>query len=166
MLLNTSCYTGKPDQIKTPALVRSRPSDNSQTNQYITFAYESRSPAIFNHYLSRPIEELTADAISALPIYAYTPNSKKVALGIGNWALGSYCLAITQAKHFIVFICPNNSCPMPNCQCPKQPVLNYVYISSFFFFFRGYKLLGFFYITRTDGVRSSEALMSPEKTDQ
>ena len=29
----------------------------------------------------------------------YTPNSKKVALGIGSWALGSYCLAVTQAKH-------------------------------------------------------------------
>ena len=24
----------------------------------------------------------------------YTPNSKKDALGIGNWALGSYCLGI------------------------------------------------------------------------
>ena len=24
----------------------------------------------------------------------YTPNSKKVALGIGNWALESYCLGI------------------------------------------------------------------------
>ena len=24
----------------------------------------------------------------------YTPNSKKVALGIGNWALGSYCVDI------------------------------------------------------------------------
>ena len=32
----------------------------------------------------------------------YKPNSKKVALGIGNWALGSYCLAVTQAKHSIV----------------------------------------------------------------
>ena len=42
-------------------------------------------------------------------IYIYTPNSKKVALGIGSWALGSYCLAVTQAKHFIVFVCPNRS---------------------------------------------------------
>ena len=26
----------------------------------------------------------------------------KVALGIGNWALGRYCLEVTQAKHCIV----------------------------------------------------------------
>ena len=27
-------------------------------------------------------------------LFFYTPNSKKVALGIGNWALGGYCLGI------------------------------------------------------------------------
>ena len=36
--------------------------------------------------------------------HTYTPNSKTVALGIGNLAWGSYCLAVTQAKHCIVFI--------------------------------------------------------------
>ena len=33
---------------------------------------------------------------------------------IGNCALGSYCLVVTQAKHCIVFRMP--ICPMPNCQ--------------------------------------------------
>ena len=50
---------------------------------------------------------------SSTPQALYTPYSKRVALGIGNWALGSYCLAVTQAKHFIVFVCPNSSFPMP-----------------------------------------------------
>ena len=45
----------------------------------------------------------------------YIPNSINVALGIGNCALGSYCLAVTQAKHCIVFVCP-----MPNCQWPIE----------------------------------------------
>ena len=26
----------------------------------------------------------------------------KVALGIGNWVLGSYCLVVTQANHYVV----------------------------------------------------------------
>ena len=48
----------------------------------------------------------------------YTPNSKKVALGIGNWALGSYCLAVTQAKHFIVSVAQTiaSQCPIANAQ--------------------------------------------------
>ena len=33
-------------------------------------------------------------------IYLHRLDSKKVALGIGNWALGSYCLAVTQTKQF------------------------------------------------------------------
>ena len=44
----------------------------------------------------------------------YTPNSKKVALGIGNWALGSYCLAVTQAKLFFV----QSYAQMPKAQFP------------------------------------------------
>ena len=45
-------------------------------------------------------------------IYIYIlPNSIKVALGIGNCALGSYRLAVTQAEYCIVFVCPK-----PNCQ--------------------------------------------------
>ena len=36
---------------------------------------------------------------------ANIPNSVKVALG--NWALGSYCLAVTQVKHCIVFRQPS-----------------------------------------------------------
>ena len=42
----------------------------------------------------------------------YIPNSIKVALRIGNCALGSYCLAVTQAKHCIVFVCPNAQRPI------------------------------------------------------
>jgi len=37
------------------------------------------------------------------------PNSIKVALGIGHFALGGYYLAVTQAKHCIVFRMPK--CP-------------------------------------------------------
>ena len=54
----------------------------------------------------------------------YTPNSKNVALGIGNWALGNYCLAVTQAKLFFVSVCPNAQSPIPNDQLPKQLLLN------------------------------------------
>ena len=35
---------------------------------------------------------------------------------MGNCALGSYCLAVTQLKNCIVFHMPK--CPMPNCQWP------------------------------------------------
>ena len=42
----------------------------------------------------------------------YIANSKKVALRIGNWALGSYCLVVTQEKHCIVFVCRNAQCPI------------------------------------------------------
>ena len=44
------------------------------------------------------------------------PDSKKVALGIGHWALGSYCLVVTQVSHCIVPYMPK--CPMPNVQLP------------------------------------------------
>ena len=50
----------------------------------------------------------------------YIGNSIKVALGIGNCALGSYCLAVTRAKHCItLFSCAqmaNAQLPMTNCQ--------------------------------------------------
>ena len=49
-----------------------------------------------------------------------TPHSIKVALGIGNCALGSYRFAVTQAKHCIVFVCPNAQCPIANDQLPKH----------------------------------------------
>ena len=42
----------------------------------------------------------------------------KVALGIGNCALGNYCLAVTQAKHCIMFVCPNALCPIANQPLP------------------------------------------------
>ena len=32
----------------------------------------------------------------------YIADSMKVALGIRNWALGSYCLVVTEANHYIV----------------------------------------------------------------
>ena len=54
----------------------------------------------------------------------FIPNSIKVALGISNWALGSYCLAVTQAKHCIVFVCPSTQGPIANDQLPKQLLLN------------------------------------------
>ena len=54
---------------------------------------------------------------------------KRLLLSIGNWALGSYCLAVTQAKHFIVFVCPKAQSPIANDQLPKQLLLNWVYMS-------------------------------------
>ena len=54
----------------------------------------------------------------------YTPNSKKVALGIGNWALEAIVWRSLKQIIYCFRQCPNNSFPMPNCQCPKQPFLN------------------------------------------
>ena len=44
-------------------------------------------------------------------------NSIKVALGIGNCALSSYCFGdhSSKAKHcIVVFVCPKTHCPIPN----------------------------------------------------
>ena len=42
----------------------------------------------------------------------------KIALGIGNWVLGSYCLVVTQANHYIVSYDQmlNAQLPIPNAQ--------------------------------------------------
>ena len=42
-------------------------------------------------------------------------DSIKVALGIGNWAQGSYCLVVTQANNYTVPYAqmPNGQFPMP-----------------------------------------------------
>ena len=42
----------------------------------------------------------------------------KIALGIGNWVLGSYCLVVTQANHYIVPYDQmlNAQLPIPNAQ--------------------------------------------------
>ena len=39
-----------------------------------------------------------------------------VALGIGNWVLGSYCLVVTQINHYIVpfALMLNAQLPIPN----------------------------------------------------
>ena len=58
-----------------------------------------------------------------LALYKHIPNSIKVALGIGNCALGSYCLVVTQA----LALCSYAQCPIANDQLPKQPLLNQVY---------------------------------------
>ena len=47
-----------------------------------------------------------------------TAVSIKVALGIGNWAIVSYCLVVTQGNHCIVWYAQ-----MPN----SQPLLNQLY---------------------------------------
>ena len=84
-------------------------------------AYESDSSHLKAQSTTQRMESLW----HAAKRIRHTPNSKKVALGISNWALGSYCLALTQAKCFIVFVCPNNSFPMPNYQGlgPRSDVL-------------------------------------------
>ena len=42
----------------------------------------------------------------------------KIALGIGNWVLGSYCLVVIQANHYIVSYDQmlNAQLPIPNAQ--------------------------------------------------
>ena len=42
----------------------------------------------------------------------------KIALGIGNWVLGGYCLVVTQANHYIVSYDQmlNAQLPIPNAQ--------------------------------------------------
>ena len=49
-------------------------------------------------------------------------DSVKVALGIGNYALGRYCLVVTQAYHCSVFHMPKY--PTANEQLLNQPSLN------------------------------------------
>ena len=51
---------------------------------------------------------------------AFPAGSIKVALGIGNWAIGSYSLVITQANYCFVWYAqmPNAQCPIPNWQFP------------------------------------------------
>ena len=56
----------------------------------------------------------------------YTAKSIRVALGIGNCALRSYCLVVTQVNHFIV---PYKQCPITNDQLSKQPFLIQLYTS-------------------------------------
>ena len=45
-------------------------------------------------------------------------DSINVALGIGNWAQGSYCLVVTQANNYTVPYTqmPNAQWPIPNAQ--------------------------------------------------
>lgn len=45
-------------------------------------------------------------------------DSTKAALGIGNLALGSYCLVVTQANHCIVLYAqmPKGQLPIPNAE--------------------------------------------------
>ena len=43
-------------------------------------------------------------------------DSIKIALGIGNWALGMYCFVVTHANHRIVLYAQT-----PNALLPKQP---------------------------------------------
>ena len=51
-------------------------------------------------------------------LHTCTAGSIKVALGIGNWAIVSYCLVVTQGNHCIVWYAQ-----MPN----SQPLLNQPY---------------------------------------
>ena len=55
----------------------------------------------------------------------YIPDSIKVALGIGNWALriGKLLFGGQSSKLLHFLICPNAQCPITSDQLPKQPVL-------------------------------------------
>ena len=52
----------------------------------------------------------------------YIADIVKGALGIMNWAVGSYCLVFTKANHCSEFRIPK--CAIANDQLPKQPLLN------------------------------------------
>ena len=57
--------------------------------------------------------------IAGVCAYAvHRADSIKVALGIGNWAFGNYCLVVSQANHRIVLYAqiPNAQSPTTNCQ--------------------------------------------------
>ena len=45
--------------------------------------------------------------------FVYLADSIKVGLGVGNSAIGSYCLVVTQANHCSEFIMPNCQLPIP-----------------------------------------------------
>ena len=74
----------------------------------------------------RPITELVAFtslytygwSLSAYILKIHIFDSIKIALGIGNWVLGSYCLVVTQANHYIVSYDQmlNAQLPIPNAQ--------------------------------------------------
>lgn len=48
----------------------------------------------------------------------YIADSINVALGIGNWAIRSYCLVVTRANCCIVWYAQMPKCPIPNRQFP------------------------------------------------
>jgi len=58
---------------------------------------------------------------SLISVAAYTPNSIKVALGIGELGIGKLLFGgySTKALHCVPF--PNAQCPNANDQLPKQP---------------------------------------------
>ena len=76
---------------------------------------------VFSHGFS---VQWISSFLSATIHTPYIPNSKKVALGIGKWALVSYCLVVTQGKHCIVFVCPNAQSATANDQLAKQLLMN------------------------------------------
>ena len=62
--------------------------------------------------------------LGLMVIVIFTPNSIMVALAIGHWQLGIGHLGIRTQCNVLLESLPNNSFPMRNCQCPKQPLLN------------------------------------------
>ena len=56
-------------------------------------------------------------------ITPYIADSMKFAFSIGNCALGSHCLVVSQANNNIAVssIYPNAQCPITNDQVPKKP---------------------------------------------
>ena len=65
-------------------------------------------------------------SLNAYHLHSYTADSIKVALGIGNWAQGGYCVVVTQ-EIMTLFRMPKR--PTANSQCLKEPLLNQLYIA-------------------------------------
>ena len=85
-------------------------------NRLLTVEYLSNMVngrlVLYNNQSVDVLKKLAAASLRDNEVHI--PKSVKAALGFPNCALGSYCLAVTQAKRCIVFVCPNTQCP---CKC-------------------------------------------------
>ena len=79
---------------------------------------------LISRYPRNSIAQLLS--LNGYHLHNYRADSIKVALGIGNWAQGSYCLVVTRGI-MTLFRMPKR--PTANSQCLKQPLLNQLYIA-------------------------------------
>ena len=80
------------------------------TKRLLSFTFEATITVLVGCRRFQECMGLSSSVFRAPSVFI--PNSIKVALGIGNCAFVGYCLVVTQAKHCIVFVCPNAKCPI------------------------------------------------------